>query len=648
MQLSADGTRLAVASSIGVWLYDARTGSETALIIGHTETVMHVAFSPGGKILASSARDNIIRLWHTETSEPLLSLSLPTNPIHLKFSADGKTLIGKDRKDTVRFWDITTGEQLNTVSPKLTKIRLGKDRIWQLATDAFVDHMGNVTFAVGNTDGTISIQDGRTGRQIRKLIVQTDNGLPLPIRSSEPYAYKREIVDGKPARKWVNGLYFSPDGKTLVSTIDYRTASWDGSGSSRKYGPTELWDVETGDQLAVFPYGINTTFSGDGKTAAIKGNGECTIWNIPTRQKIAEFPRIPNVRFSGDGKTAAIINSDGYVIWNIATRREITLHNQVVEWLEISPQRFMLSQDGTLLVTADEQGTVAVRETKNTKQLRLVTTGYTKPFTTLTFAHDGKTLASGDHAGNIQIWDTNTLTKRLAIKTAAYTIEGLAFATDNVTLTTATDQEDIIQWDITTNKQVAAHTLPNTNIAVGFAFFDDGTGLHTEGLSFTLNSEKLAVKNSEKGPIKRFDSTIDIWDITTDRSPHHLIELVVRWGPIALTPNGSILAACGSDSSNTTDLWSTHTGKRITTLKAPANWIDDLLVWSRLRRSNIHALAFTYDGKTLAVGTEDKQIQLWNVATHQHIRNLEGHKHVVCELEFSPVWKNTRKWRFGR
>ena len=57
MQLSTDGTRLAVASSIGVWLYDVRTGHETALITEHTATVMHVAFSPDGKILASSARD---------------------------------------------------------------------------------------------------------------------------------------------------------------------------------------------------------------------------------------------------------------------------------------------------------------------------------------------------------------------------------------------------------------------------------------------------------------------------------------------------------------------------------------------------------------------------------------------------------------
>lgn len=669
IQLSSDNTRLAVASSLGVWLYDLHTGSETALLTGHTGSVIHVAFSPDGKILASSARDETIRLWNTETGESLLSLSTPPHPIHLKFSTDGKTLISQNwndikrwfqnRNDTVYFWDITTGKQLNRLSPNRPKIRLGKDAILPLAADAFVDHTGRVTFAVGKKDGTISIHDGHTGREIRELIVRTDDSSTLPIQSPRPYTYKNKIIEELPFMRWVDGLNFSPDGKTLVSIIDYREVRWynalswrggqaerwdvERDGTSRLFegpmqlrGPIELWDVETGEQLTVLPEGIGVEFLGDGKTLAIidRDHWEFTIWDVATRSEIAKFPKGRHFRFSGDGKTLAIINNDGYTIWDIATRSEIATHNPIVEWFEISPEHFMLSQDGTLLVTADAHGTVAVRETKNAKQLRLVTTGYTKPFTALAFSHDGKTLASGDSTSNLQLWDTHTGTKQNTIKAAAYKIEGLAFATDNITLTAVNDQEDIMQWDITTSKQVAAHTLPNTNISISTSLFDDNTRCQLKGVVFTPNSEKLAVKNMGKGPIKSLDTTIDIWDITPDKPPRRLIEFVVHWGPIAFTPDGSILAS-GSDSHAATDLWSTHTGERIATLKTPGDWTNELLVRLRLRDSSIYALAFTHDGETLAVGTRDKHIQLWNVTDHQHIGSLEGHKYVVCELAFS-------------
>ena len=37
IQYSPDGTRLAVASSIGIWLYDTATHQEVALLTGHTD-----------------------------------------------------------------------------------------------------------------------------------------------------------------------------------------------------------------------------------------------------------------------------------------------------------------------------------------------------------------------------------------------------------------------------------------------------------------------------------------------------------------------------------------------------------------------------------------------------------------------------------
>ncbi len=60
---SLDGLRLAMASSIGTWIYNVHTGEELALLAGHTTEVYSVAFSPDAKILANGNIDGSVQLW---------------------------------------------------------------------------------------------------------------------------------------------------------------------------------------------------------------------------------------------------------------------------------------------------------------------------------------------------------------------------------------------------------------------------------------------------------------------------------------------------------------------------------------------------------------------------------------------------------
>ena len=63
---SPDGQRLAVASSIGVWLYEVAT-SQPLILLSSESPMNSVVFSPDGMLLASGLDNGSIELWKVET-----------------------------------------------------------------------------------------------------------------------------------------------------------------------------------------------------------------------------------------------------------------------------------------------------------------------------------------------------------------------------------------------------------------------------------------------------------------------------------------------------------------------------------------------------------------------------------------------------
>jgi WD40 repeat protein len=82
------------------------------VLTGHTDPVYGVAFSPDGKLLATTSRDRTVRLWDVASGQPHgQPLTGHTDTVvGVAFSPDGKLLATTSWDRTVRLWDVASGQ----------------------------------------------------------------------------------------------------------------------------------------------------------------------------------------------------------------------------------------------------------------------------------------------------------------------------------------------------------------------------------------------------------------------------------------------------------------------------------------------------------------------------------------------------------
>ena len=183
-------------------------------------------------------------------------------------------------------------------------------------------------------------------------------------------------------------------------------------------------------------------------------------------------------------------------------------------------------------------------------------------------------------------------------------------------------------------------------------------------MAFSPGGTTLAVgargaDQSSRGMVKLWEFPPKAWDVLRRRSLNTLDAATERGISVAFSSHSKTLAV-GSDDG--VRLFDVDTGKNVAVLQKPygntvafspvgtilaAGAIDGIKLWDvstkkeiatlrHARETSDGSIAFSPDAKTLAVGTWEGRIELWDVEAARKIASRHGHGEAVFSVAFSP------------
>ena len=590
------------------WHYDQHLLERSASVFsGHDAPVIAGVFTPDGH-LATLDQDGQFRRWDLDS--------------------------GQEEEASRRDLPGGHGAQVRVLSPSggLAAFAVGNK------VHVFATSTGKETFSIDSAD-----VNGINGNKPRRLIFSRDGDWLVIVDDRIRWcgATSGEVIaslDQKFIR--TEGLALSADGLTLA------VVGLGGFGMEfsvfRLDATTRTVTPGVKDLNAGVPSHHAAALSLDGRRLAVVSSmdGAVTVLDTTTGRRIASAASAhasttTAVTFTGNGATLATADGEGTIkIWaDTQTLNAKGAARLVLKGHQGKVESLSFSSDGDRLVSTGADRTARVWDLGNAgPAIRpLERSGRSLM---ARFSPDGRLIASAA-GSSLRLWDaaTGRLVRELSPGDKGR-LSSVAFSpTDSRLLAVGyggtTDVSHIALWDIDAGSELpwlpGATDLPNfwvgevSGVVSALAISPDGKFLVAG----------FGQKNWTPSPYDD-PNPLRVWDLATRRLIGRLEGHTDYCRSLDFSRDGTLLASGSID--GTVILWSTATWNPVRRLDNP----DKDTRTSSGRPGHVEDVAFSPDGKTLAMASGEENVHLWDVATGKCLETLKGHSSAVKAVAFSP------------